>query len=424
MPLATVTVRELKNKDTAIDLSVPTYKESRGLLGSTVEYHVVVVSSLPFFKSPKHKESDVVQFMISKKFADFEELHTRLNEKYSGTAFPPLPRSVLRVNDVIARERRTELDHFLKMVAVIPKISSSSIIIEFLGVNPLKAGKYRRDGSTIDEKKEDKNVDEETQDGETENTEGQTESSDLNLFDDEATEEDNTAGLFLIEGDNQTADLFTGDTTSSKHSEAVLFEDQDYGAGITEEDEKNLFLPDSIITKKVLVQTTGSEDTSDLFELDDNLDDLMKITISKAKDQESSTDVSTNEDNSFTNPPANEESASNNLPANQNSPSTNISSSHDTVSKPTKPQLPQKPKPAPRSRPPVVTETSGVEKPKPAVRQKPPVNKKPLVAKKPELMENVEVKGADSVDSLNTDDILKYIQTNTENTETDLDLFS
>ena len=70
---------------------------------------------------------------ISKKFSDFEELHNKLNEKFSGTAFPPLPRKVLRVNDVIARERRNELDHYLKMIANVPKIVSSSTVLEFLG---------------------------------------------------------------------------------------------------------------------------------------------------------------------------------------------------------------------------------------------------------------------------------------------------
>ncbi|XP_013391060.1 HCLS1-binding protein 3 [Lingula anatina] len=66
MPQATVTVRELKNKDMGLDLSVPTHKVIPGLIRSTVEYHVVVVSELHFFKSPKHRETDVVQYMKPK----------------------------------------------------------------------------------------------------------------------------------------------------------------------------------------------------------------------------------------------------------------------------------------------------------------------------------------------------------------------
>lgn len=56
--------REVKNKETGLDISIPNYKETPGLLGSTVGFNVVVVSRLSFFKSPKHKENDVVQFMV------------------------------------------------------------------------------------------------------------------------------------------------------------------------------------------------------------------------------------------------------------------------------------------------------------------------------------------------------------------------
>lgn len=54
----------MKNKDTGIDLTVPTFKHIPGLLSSTYIYQVVAVSNLTFFKSPKHKESDTVQFMV------------------------------------------------------------------------------------------------------------------------------------------------------------------------------------------------------------------------------------------------------------------------------------------------------------------------------------------------------------------------
>ena len=56
--------RELKNKETGIDISIPVYKEIKGLLNSSWEFYVVVVSCLPYFKSPKHKDTDVVQFMV------------------------------------------------------------------------------------------------------------------------------------------------------------------------------------------------------------------------------------------------------------------------------------------------------------------------------------------------------------------------
>lgn len=60
-----IVFREIKNKHTGIDVTIPRFTQEKGLLQSTYEYQVVVVSNLPYFKSPKHKESDTVQFMVN-----------------------------------------------------------------------------------------------------------------------------------------------------------------------------------------------------------------------------------------------------------------------------------------------------------------------------------------------------------------------
>ncbi len=60
-----VAFREVKNKVTGLDLSIPSHAVIPGLLSSTIDYHVVVVTNLAVFKSPKHKETDTVQFMVS-----------------------------------------------------------------------------------------------------------------------------------------------------------------------------------------------------------------------------------------------------------------------------------------------------------------------------------------------------------------------
>lgn len=58
--------RDLKNKETCIDLAVVSYKEfPASFMRSTYEFQIVVVSSLSCFKLPSHKESDVVQFTVS-----------------------------------------------------------------------------------------------------------------------------------------------------------------------------------------------------------------------------------------------------------------------------------------------------------------------------------------------------------------------
>ena len=57
--------RELKNKATGVDILVPQYEHISGSFGGSVVYHVIVVTQLFYFKTPnKHKESDVVQFMV------------------------------------------------------------------------------------------------------------------------------------------------------------------------------------------------------------------------------------------------------------------------------------------------------------------------------------------------------------------------
>ena len=58
--------RELKNKATGLDICVPQYEHISGsAFGGSVVYHVIVVTQLFYFKTPsKHKESDIVQFMV------------------------------------------------------------------------------------------------------------------------------------------------------------------------------------------------------------------------------------------------------------------------------------------------------------------------------------------------------------------------
>ena len=57
--------RELRNKETRIDLSVPDFHEVSGLLSNDEVFHIIVISSLPYFKTIKHKKDDTVQFMVS-----------------------------------------------------------------------------------------------------------------------------------------------------------------------------------------------------------------------------------------------------------------------------------------------------------------------------------------------------------------------
>ena len=58
--------RELKNKITGIDLYVSDFQEiPHRLRKSTYLYHVIVITNLFYYKTKKHKEGDVVQFMVN-----------------------------------------------------------------------------------------------------------------------------------------------------------------------------------------------------------------------------------------------------------------------------------------------------------------------------------------------------------------------
>ena len=58
-------IREVKNKETGIDLSVNSYNETKSMLGSNFEYQVMVVTHLSIFKSAKHSDGSTIQYTVS-----------------------------------------------------------------------------------------------------------------------------------------------------------------------------------------------------------------------------------------------------------------------------------------------------------------------------------------------------------------------
>ncbi|EDO30226.1 predicted protein [Nematostella vectensis] len=107
MAAVTLASRELRNKATGIDIYVPRHETISGTLGGTVLYHVIVVTRLFYFKTPgKHKESDIVQFMIPQKYTAFEELYNKLSQKFPSVIFSALPKKALYVSEQVVNDRR------------------------------------------------------------------------------------------------------------------------------------------------------------------------------------------------------------------------------------------------------------------------------------------------------------------------------
>ncbi|CAH1250523.1 HS1BP3 [Branchiostoma lanceolatum] len=360
MPIAaTVTTRELRNTETGLDLSVPQTEDIAGTLGiTTTLYQTIVITNLSVCKSPKHKENDVIQFMCSHKYAEFEALHKTLDEKFSGTALPTLPsRMVLKSSAAVTKERRNACDTFLRFVARTPKLAKCPELLEFLGVSKSKATYYLRKAQAKiapfqTEKKEDI-FEEKTTDADEK----------------EPTEPENTRNfpkkvdIFGGDGvDDADLDLF-GQTSSSTTVDDDLFgaapvktDDVTRSQGVKlfgeEDEDQELFIPEGARVETKPEPTVEVEDNSDLLTIEDDLDILLNVSK-------------------------------------------------------------EKPKPSPKPRP--------VPAPRPG--KKPPTAPKPSLtktARPPDVLPGSDVT---AVESMGDDDIMKYIQMESDQQEDDLNLF-
>nr|XP_054750578.1 HCLS1-binding protein 3-like [Lytechinus pictus] len=150
MNKAIVTPRTLKNTETGIDITVPEYRTITKLLSTQEEYHVIIITSLPYFKSPDHKPEDVVQFMVPKWYNDFESLHKAMSDRYPATIFPDLPKKVLMVRDSTPQGRRAAFEKLMQFIASSPKVCCSPILLDFLGVPQSKIDAVEGQGKESD----------------------------------------------------------------------------------------------------------------------------------------------------------------------------------------------------------------------------------------------------------------------------------
>ncbi|PVD32568.1 hypothetical protein C0Q70_08009 [Pomacea canaliculata] len=361
MPKATVTVRDLKNKETCIDLAVVSYKEfPASFMRSTYEFQIVVVSSLSCFKLPSHKESDVVQFTVDKKFNEFEELRERLNEAYSGTVFPP--------------------------------IEKKSIM-----VNPQKARRFSAETDEVASKESNKESQEEADQSE--------EQGSTDLFDEEEdvsedflTSTVNTSGNDDIASRSENVDFFTS-TAETSSASAHLFEAQDLKRELTEEDEKEFaFIPDAIIKKQDVV-IFAEDDNDDLLNIGDvqELEQLVLQNPEKKQEQPEEQQRDQQQQKQVTAKPS---------PPHKPTIATKPKLKPAVPSKPM-PTIPQKPIPAPRK---VKSEASKA------------ASKVSVATSSAEAKgDNSELPVKET--ELTTDDIMSYISANTSD-DTDIDLFS
>lgn len=274
MPKATLASRPIKNKDTGIDMYVTSYRETKGMMTSTVHYQVVLVSNLSCFKTPSHKESDVVQFSIEKKFSEFEQLRADVVDIFPETMLPPINKKAIIMNDGVLRDRRNNLNTLLKFLASTQDIATCTPVLEFLGIDRLRALQFspgeplaRQTNTSEDNAKG-------LEDGE------DTQESDINFLVKDNDDDEGEENLFGDTNEQDESDIF------STKGQVQMFTEQDLKRDISEEDEKEFsFIPNAIITKrekvKVGLDREEEEDNSELFRIEDDLDDLLKIDVTK-----------------------------------------------------------------------------------------------------------------------------------------------
>ncbi|XP_064911861.1 HCLS1-binding protein 3 isoform X2 [Columba livia] len=155
-PAVLVTTRQIQNVHTGLDLSVPEYQEIHGkMMSGHVEYRIVVVTRLAAFKSAKHKPEDVVQFMVSKKYSEIEELYQRLAARYPQASLPLLPRKLLFVGESDICERRAMFNDIMKFISKHEDLATSPELLEFLGTKSTSAIDFKGKNIPDDKEKED-----------------------------------------------------------------------------------------------------------------------------------------------------------------------------------------------------------------------------------------------------------------------------
>ncbi|XP_075353964.1 HCLS1-binding protein 3 [Mycteria americana] len=315
-PAVLVTTRQIQNTHTGLDLSVPEYQEIRGkMMSGHVEYHIVAVTRLAAFKSAKHKPEDVVQFMVSKKYSEIEELYQRLAARYPHASLPLLPRKVLFVGESDICERRAMFNDIMKFISKDEDLATSPELLEFLGTKSTSAMDFKGKNIPVDKEKEDEEnealdffKEEKTPDlisqlsavenakkgGGKEEEEEEDEEEDLDplgimrtkktkkasahptkeekprltIFEEEV---DPDEGLFGPEKD------FSSIGPRKKMKENLkLFEDPDLGGVVRLGD--SLLLPAACKNREYVLNTGPEEDTEKLLRVEDDLEKLLKVT--------------------------------------------------------------------------------------------------------------------------------------------------
>ncbi|XP_077344975.1 HCLS1-binding protein 3 isoform X2 [Lithobates pipiens] len=322
MAAPVLTSRQIQNAYTGLDMWVPEYQEIRGkMMTGHVEYQIIVVTTLPAFKSARHRPEDVVQFIVSKKYSEIEEFYQKICSHYPKHSLPAFPKKVLFVGETDIRERRATFNDIVKAIAQDRDLSTSAELCDFLGCsvgdyveskstkpygNPSEDVDFFRDEDPPDDAllqiaSKLRNTKAEPQKKEVvEEEEEEEEEVDLDplglmktkikkkkviVKKDEAPQikPKSTMSLFSDEMDPD-AELFepskripaTGKKSFSASGDVKLFEEQDLGGTVRKGD--SLLLP-SACNDDPLFKPSGAENVDDLFRVEEDFQNLLNLGV-------------------------------------------------------------------------------------------------------------------------------------------------
>ncbi|KAM5163829.1 HCLS1-binding protein 3 [Mantella aurantiaca] len=320
MAAPVLTSRQVQNAHTGLDMWVPEYQEIRGkMMTGHVEYQIIAVTTLPAFKSAKHRPEDVVQFVVSRKYSEIEEFYQKICSRYPKHSLPSFPKKVLFVGETDIRERRAAFNDIVKAIAQERELSTSAELCDFLGcsvgdyveprgiksyVNPAEDGDFFRDEDPAEDSllqiasklrntklaPQKEAVEEEEEEEEVEvdfdplgimKTKIKKKKVTIKKAEDPKIKPKSTTSLFSDEVDPD-AELFeprdripaVGKKSFMASDDVKLFEEQDLGGAVRKGD--SLLLP-SACNDDPLFKPSRAENVDELFRVEEDFENLLNL---------------------------------------------------------------------------------------------------------------------------------------------------
>lgn len=428
MPYAVLSDKVVNN-NTRVDISVPSYKEIEGPLGGmSVEYVILVVAERKMLDI-NCTSNDIIEYKTLKSYRECEDFYTKFCNKYSTTPFPELPK-MFSHPCTSPEDRQAALDQVLNFISSTSQICSSPQLLSFLGIeftngtqivlNTAEKQEHSTDDNTIFKKvkikQKNSQVSENNNDNSNLTSNVTSENESFETLDEDFDE------IFkepVVRKRNETGSKPLFDELSlikrseKFQQEPLLFDPKDYGGPIGSNEADLFLIPGAKEITDAHDSVDDTEDTLALLSVHDDLDQFLakvnKPYSTNASSTSKLTNVATSSNQTSTRPvpppkPSVPTKISQSFPVSESVAEAKVETSERPGMKPLmKASIPMRPIPAARNR---------ASRPVPQPRKNIETNN----ANKDHLSEEKA-----SIESV---DILKYIEDEQKNANSEPDLFS